>query len=66
MLEQKLEELGGIKTLISHNYYGEAEFWSIWHRTSYTAVKEITDPGHRLRDLYDATCRAAMGITSSS
>jgi hypothetical protein len=24
-----LHELGGIKTLIAHNYYGEAEFWSI-------------------------------------
>ena len=61
MIEEKLVELGGIKTLIAHNYYGEDEFWSIWNRRNYDAVKAITDPSHMFRDLYTKTCRAAMG-----
>jgi FAD/FMN-containing dehydrogenase len=62
MIELKLQELGGIKTLIAHNYYGEDEFWSIWNASNYAAVKAITDPDNVFRDLYTKTCRAAMGI----
>jgi FAD/FMN-containing dehydrogenase len=61
MIEEKLLELGGIKTLISHNYYSEDEFWSLWNRANYDAVKRVTDPDNRFRDLYTKTCRAAMG-----
>jgi FAD/FMN-containing dehydrogenase len=63
MIEQKLRELGGIKTLISHNYYSKDEFWSIWNKRNYDAVKAITDPNNVFRDLYTKTCRAAMGLT---
>jgi hypothetical protein len=56
-----LHELGGIKTLIAHNYYSEAEFWSIWNKPNYDAVKAITDPNNVFRDLYTKTCRAVMG-----
>jgi FAD/FMN-containing dehydrogenase len=62
MMEEKLRELGGIKTLISHNYYGEAEFWQIFNKQNYDAVKAITDPKNLFRDLYTKTCRAAMGL----
>ncbi|HMG55488.1 MAG TPA: FAD-binding oxidoreductase [Kofleriaceae bacterium] len=61
LMEEKLRELGGIKTLIAHNYYGEAEFWSIWNKPNYDRVKAITDPDNRFRDLYTKTCKAAMG-----
>ena len=61
LIEQKLRELGGIKTLISHNYYSEKEFWEIWNKPNYDAVKAITDPDNLFRNLYDKTCRAAMG-----
>jgi len=61
MMEEKLRELGGVKTLIAHNYYDEDEFWSIWNKRNYDAVKAITDPDNRFRDLYTKTCRAAMG-----
>ena len=61
-IELKLQEIGGIKTLIAHNYYGEDEFWSIWNASNYAAVKAITDPDNVFRDLYTKTCRAAMGI----
>ncbi|HEX4419617.1 MAG TPA: FAD-binding oxidoreductase [Kofleriaceae bacterium] len=61
LMEQKLRELGGIKTLIAHNYYDEAEFWQIWNKPNYDAVKAITDPDNVFRDLYTKTCRTIMG-----
>jgi FAD/FMN-containing dehydrogenase len=60
-IEDKLRELGGIKTLISHNYYSRDEFWSIWNKPNYEAVKRITDPNNRFRDLYTKTCKTVMG-----
>lgn len=64
MIEDKLRELGGMKTLISHNYYTRDEFWQTWNRDNYTAVKSQTDPDNLFRDIYTKTCRAAMGMTS--
>ncbi len=62
MFEDKLMELGGVKTLIALNYYSRDEFWSIWNKRNYDAVKRVTDPANRFRDLYTKTCKAAMGI----
>jgi FAD/FMN-containing dehydrogenase len=62
MIEEKLRELGGMKTLISHNYYSPDEFWSIWNKPNYDRVKALTDPENVFRDLYTKTCRAAMGL----
>jgi FAD/FMN-containing dehydrogenase len=61
LMEDKLRELGGIKTLIAHNYYTEAEFWQTWNKPNYDKVKAITDPNNLFRDLYTKTCKAAMG-----
>jgi FAD/FMN-containing dehydrogenase len=61
LMEQKLQELNGVKTLISYNYYPEDEFWTIFHRKNFEAVKAITDPDNIFRNLYEKTCRAAMG-----
>ena len=63
MIEEKLRELGGIKTLISHNYYSRGRVL-VRSGTSrnYDAVKAITDPQNLFRDLYTKTCRAAMGL----
>ncbi|HVK89111.1 MAG TPA: FAD-binding oxidoreductase [Kofleriaceae bacterium] len=62
LIEDKLRELGGIKTLISHNYYSRDEFWSTWNKRNYDTVKALTDPENMFRDLYTKTCRAAMGL----
>jgi hypothetical protein len=62
LMEEKLQEIGGIKTLISYNYYKEDEFWKIFNRKNYDAVKAITDPENIFRNLYEKTCRAAMGL----
>ena len=63
LMEEKLRELGGIKTLIAHNYYPEAEFWSIFNKRNYDAVKAVTDPNNLFRDLYTKTCKTIMGQT---
>jgi FAD/FMN-containing dehydrogenase len=62
MLEKKLHELGGVKTLISHNYYTPDEFWATWNKPNYDAVKAFVDPDNIFRDLYTKTCRTAMGL----
>ncbi len=62
LMEDKLRELGGVKTLISHNYYSRDEFWSTWNKRNYDAVKGITDPDNMFRDLYTKTCKTAMGV----
>jgi FAD/FMN-containing dehydrogenase len=56
LIEEKLKELNGIKTLISYNYYQEAEFWQIFNRKNYDTVKAITDPDNIFRTLYEKTC----------
>lgn len=60
-IEIKLRELGGIKTLISHNYYPKDEFWQLFNKRNYDAVKAVTDPKNVFRDLFTKTCKAAMG-----
>lgn len=65
LMEEELQRLGGIKTLISHNYYSEDEFWTIWNRRNFDRVKAITDPDNMFRDLYTKTCRAAMGLSET-
>ena len=49
LMEDKLLELGGMKTLIAHNYYSKEEFWTIYNRANYDAVKARTDPKNLFR-----------------
>jgi hypothetical protein len=62
-LEDVLPDVHGIKTLISHNYYEAGVFWSIWNKSNYFAVKQLTNPRNVFRDLYSKTCRAARGLS---
>jgi FAD/FMN-containing dehydrogenase len=62
LLEEELLRIGGLKTLISTNYYSEKEFWQIWNKKNYTTVKAQTDPHNILRDLYTKTCKVTRGI----
>ncbi len=66
LIEDKLRELGGVKTLIAHNYYTRDEFWATWNKRNYDAVKVITDPDNVFRDLYTKTCKAAMGVADNA
>jgi FAD/FMN-containing dehydrogenase len=62
LLEEELMEIGGLKTLISGNYYTEPEFWKIWNRDNYDKVKHKTDPDDIFRDLYTKMCRTTRGL----
>lgn len=53
LLEKKVIELNGIKTLISRNHYDRETFWRIYDRQRYEAVKSRTDPHALFMDIYD-------------
>jgi FAD/FMN-containing dehydrogenase len=44
LLERKVDELGGLKTLISRNHYDEKSFWQVYHRENVEAAKAVLDP----------------------
>lgn len=62
IIEDKLIEIGGVKTLISSNYYSESDFWKTWNKENYYKVKCETDPNNIFRDLYTKTCKAMRGL----
>jgi hypothetical protein len=51
-IEQRVTELGGLKSLYSDSYFSESEFWSIYNKPAYDALKTRYDPGRALPDLY--------------
>jgi hypothetical protein len=65
-IEEELPRVNGLKTLISYNYYRADEFWTIYNRENYLAVKRVTDPEGIFRDLYDKTCHAVRGSHGNS
>lgn len=52
LVEHKVAELGGIKSLYSDAFYDEDSFWRIYDGAAYRALKAKYDPGGRARDLY--------------
>ena len=62
IIEDELMEVGGIKTLISNNYYSEDEFWKVWNKENYDNVKKKTDPDNIFRNLYTKMCKTTMGL----
>ncbi|MPZ61234.1 MAG: FAD-binding protein [Propionibacteriales bacterium] len=52
MIEAKVAELDGHKSLYSDAYYDEAEFWAAYGGDTYHALKRTYDPDGRLLDLY--------------
>ena len=56
ILEEALLKLPGIKTLISHNFYSEKEFWSVWNKKNYLELKKLTDPDNIFNDIYNKMC----------
>lgn len=62
MMEEELMAIGGIKTLISNNYYSEEEFWKTWNKKNYDEVKRRTDPNNIFRNLYTKTCKTVRGL----
>ena len=59
VLERKVFELDGIKTLISRNHYSVDRFWEIYNRPLYDEVKRRLDPSGVFGDLYQKVHRVA-------
>ena len=51
-VENKVRELGGVKSLYSDAYYDEETFWQLYDGETYARLKQKYDPGQRLQDLY--------------
>ncbi|CAN8100016.1 unnamed protein product [Discula destructiva] len=51
-LETQVRRLGGWKTLYAHAYYTEDEFWELYDRDSYSAVRDKYGAAH-LPSVYD-------------
>lgn len=52
-VETEVERLDGIKSLYSESFFPKEEFWKIYNREAYTALKKTYDPRNKLRDLYE-------------
>jgi FAD/FMN-containing dehydrogenase len=52
LVEAKVHELGGIKSLYSDSYYDPETFWCIYDRETYRSLKARYDPDGLLGDLY--------------
>jgi len=55
LIEEKVRDLGGMKSLYSDVYYPEDEFWEIYNKPAYDALKARYDPEGRFKDLYRKT-----------
>jgi len=52
LVERKVQELGGIKSLYSDSYFPETEFWTAYGGQAYARLKQRYDPNGRFGDLY--------------
>lgn len=53
LIEKKVRELDGKKSLYSTSYFSQDEFWELYNRPEYNRLKERYDPVGRLPDLYE-------------
>jgi FAD/FMN-containing dehydrogenase len=52
LVERKVQELGGIKSLYSDSYFPADEFWRAYGGAAYARLKQRYDPHGRFSDLY--------------
>lgn len=52
LIEAKVEELEGKKSLYSTSYYSTETFWKLYNKARYQMLKQKYDPQSRLKDLY--------------
>ena len=57
LIEDKVREQGGVKSLYSDSYYDEETFWKLYDGEEYFRLKRKYDPDSRLRDLYEKCVR---------
>ncbi len=59
LIEQKVSELGGHKSLYSESFYPEDEFDELYGGAAYRALKDHYDPRGRLLTLYEKAVKRA-------
>lgn len=52
LIEKKIKELDGNKSLYSDAYYTKEEFWQIYNKPAYERLKKKYDAGGRFKDLF--------------
>ena len=52
MIEEKVGQLGGMKSLYSDSFYPPEQFWKIYNKDEYAALKKVYDPHGRFKELY--------------
>jgi len=52
LVEHKVMALGGMKSLYSDSYFTLEEFWRLYNKPAYDALRRKYDPAGRFRDLY--------------
>ncbi len=57
ILEQKVTELDGVKTLISRNHYSPESFWETYSEPRISAAKKRMDPDNLFGGLYERMVR---------
>jgi len=53
LVEQKVRQFGGIKSLYSDSFYSPEEFWTTYNGEGYRALKRKYDPDGVLKNLYE-------------
>ena len=56
-IEHEVQAAGGIKSLYSSSYFTQDEFWAMFARDAYRALKSRYDPTGRLPGLYEKCVR---------
>ena len=52
LIEEKVAALRGKKSLYSDSFYTEKQFWQLFDKKTYDALKRKYDPARKLKDLY--------------
>ena len=52
LVEKKVHELGGMKSLYSDSYYTAEQFWNIYNKDEYLSLKKRYDPEGQFKDIY--------------
>ncbi|MBF0429870.1 MAG: FAD-binding oxidoreductase [Fibrobacteria bacterium] len=53
LIEDKVEELKGKKSLYSTSFYSEEKFWKLYNRDLYEELKKKYDPQGKFKNLFD-------------
>jgi FAD/FMN-containing dehydrogenase len=57
LIEEKVRELDGKKSLYSTSFYSRDEFWELYNKPRYDELKQTYDPANALKNLYDKCVR---------